>query len=552
MKEINKYTPKEGYLKSKDKKRGNSDVDGDNFCTELIHGAKDFGGTNFGFIVTEDSIYWGNNTSYLEWKMFIDRWIEDPMSGSGKKTSHWGTGTSKEASFKDGIPEWQLAGDPVNDIYKIRIWEGVSDIPDEKFKSYNAVKTLLENGLVIKEYELTKEEYMSYVPKDFDFEPTHLNKIRRFSNSLETYDSKKLIDNIDLTTIFSSGQLHDKDNTVWVKVLNSPKKYSKQSYLPVIGNDNTLVNKLNQLPILDTLKVNGATIEVRVGKRPKPDDIDTSNYNTFEYLKKQLKWPVFPIVSHIDSRGTRPIVMWTNNDDVVLPVYECWKMMKKYLPPSMLKKEDSVRDKCQDNICILKVVEPGDLEFNTIKTSKPFTDMLEISCNAFAKVVEKNPDLHYCSDKEASRVKLYIDHLVNSGSYRPGLIVSLRKLTDNNLTEDDLDDIVNHEDEEDYAKRNLDWLISPTDILDHMIHLEFSLKKQDYKHEDQVFRKVGYDIAPYHAWVCKEIDTSKLKKLMDDLKKRPPHPSVEKIWLVENDDFRKGNTKEFILLWERK
>ena len=75
---------------------------------------------------------------------------------------------------------------------------------------------------------------------------------------------------------------------------------------------------------------------------------------------------------------------------------------------------------------------------------------------------------------------------------------------------------------------------------------------KDVKHEDQVFRKVGYDIAPYHAWVCKEIDTSKLKKLMDDLKKRPPHPSVEKIWLVENDDFRKGNTKEFILLWERK
>ena len=86
---------------------------------------------------------------------------------------------------------------------------------------------------------------MSYVPEDFDFEPTHLNKIRRFTNSLEKYNPTELINSIDLTTIFSSGQLHDKDNTVWVKVLNSPKKYSRKRYLPIIGNDNTLVNKLN-------------------------------------------------------------------------------------------------------------------------------------------------------------------------------------------------------------------------------------------------------------------------------------------------------------------
>ena len=144
--------------------------------------------------------------------------------------------------------------------------------------------------------------------------------------------------------------------------------------------------------------------------------------------------------------------------------------------------------------------------------------------------------------------------MVIGGSYRSGLVVSIRELSDRKLSEDDLDIKENHELEQSHKKRNLDWLISPNEKLNPIIHLEFSLKGEDYKHEDQFFRKVGYELAPYHVWVLGSFDStdSKRKYLIKDLEKRPPNNNVEKIWVVQVDDFKKGNTKEFKLLWEKK
>ena len=97
-------------------------------------------------------------------------------------------------------------------------------------------------------------------------------------------------------------------------------------------------------------------------------------------------------------------------------------------------------------------------------------------------------------------------------------------------------------------------MISPNKSKNAILHLEFSLKGEDYKHEDQFFRKVGYDLAPYHVWVLGDFEStnSKRKHLMEDLKDRQPNSNVEKVWVVQVEDLMKGNTKNFKLLWERK
>lgn len=535
----NMYKPHEDYLRDKESNRGfNSIIDGKNFCDEPIHGSRDYGGTKFGFMVETNFIGWGNDTRFFSWNDFESRWIRNQLSGTavGKVTSYWCVGTSNLTSFSDGVPDYLLIYDDINEKYYKRVWEYGVDIPQSEFKRKTGIRELSKGDLVIQEYELTEEEYMELIPEEYDFVPTFYFQIRRYVDSQQNYDATKLVNSMDFTLLFNGGRLYEHDHTIWVKIEDGKRVYGKQRYLPALTTTEPRrpVRKIDQLPILKTIQYKGATINIRVMRRLRGDDINPSDYNELIQLTGSSLYPFSGIL-----KGMNPFNIWVDKNKTILSRYDAWKSM------------GTGRELTQNTICIFEVVEDGELEFPTIKSSLPTNDMVEWGCEQHIEIVKSHKELHYHSTKnEDARVVMMKNEIINGGKHRGDLIESICHLTDDELSRKDLLDDDNHELTENYLKRNWDWLISNID--GKILHSEWMLKQEDWNHIDQFFYKVGKDICPYHVLVVGDFASSsgKRKDLKEQLHERPPKHTT-RIWMVGTDDFMNGNTNNFKILWEK-
>jgi len=546
MKITNSFKPHDDYLIDREASRGfSSEITGKNFCDEPIHGARDYGGTMFGFIVKADYMGFANDTRFFVWPDFKDRWVRTSISGTanGNVTSYWSLGTSILTSFSDGVPEYMLVYDDINCKYFKRVWEYGVDIPQNEFERKTAIKRLSDGELVIKEYEITEEEYTELVPDDYDFLPTFYFQIRRFSDSQSSdYDATQLINNIDFTLLFNAGRLYENENSIWVKIGDGKRVYARQRYFPALSNSDPKrpVSRLNQLPILATKDFLGTTINIRVFKRLRNEDIDPSN---FKEMRKMVGNDSYPFTA-IGLRGKNPLDIWVDSNKTILSRYDPWKEMT------------GNKKITQDTVCIFEVVDDlkdsGKLEFPTIKSSKPTAEMVTWGAEQHLEIVQNHKELHYYSTKnEDARVVMLKNEIVNGGKHRGNLIESICYLTDDKLTRKDLIEDDNHELTENYLKRNWDWLISNDD--GKQLHNEFMVKTEDWDHIDQFFYKIGKNICPYHTLVVGDFASSagKRKDIREQLRERPPK-HAKKLWMCSVDDFMKGNISKFKLLWEKK
>ncbi len=552
----------EGYLESKDLFRGfTENINGKNFCDEMIHGTRDYGGSRFGFLATDEFLCWGNDTAFFEWKSFLQRWVGSPMSGDHRvaNTTYWGVGTSFLTCFAFGVPDFMLVYDSANDKYLMRRWEYEVEIKDEDFFGKQVIKKLSKGKLVIQEYELSREEYLEVAPQDFDFIPNFYFQIRKFINVdvEKEFNGNDLVNSIDLTTLFNSGNLHQRYNYVWVKIGDSKKYYSRQRYLPIIGEDNQPVKSLNQVPVYKTIdnipSYPGLKINVRIGKRPCDKDFDRTNYELFQQLKNRNNIEVYPLSGVI--RGDAPLHLWVDDNLSILPRYNAWRLMKKELGILSIPKNWT-----RNTICIFEVVEFGEsFEFNAIKSTLPRKDIVDAMCVEHVNVVEQNTDLHYdVATAEDTRVQMYINNLVDGGKYKGNVMESISHLTDDELSRKEIRNEDNHEQNEKHNKREWDWLIFD-DNGRCILHQEWMLNKEDWDHVDQLFNKTGRTIggkcAPYHVLVVGEFagTASKRKDMRKHYADRTDElneKGIKKIWILADNDFKSGNTNKFKLIWE--
>jgi len=539
--EIKEYKLDERYLENfRTVRANNALIDGKNFCDESIHGTRDFGGTKYGCYITDDFISWGNDSNFLAFQTFKDRWLNNPKSGTGEKSSMWGVGTSKKTSYADGAPDFQLVHDVINNKYYQRVWDYEIQIPDNEFtrKSFN----MLSDGSVkIIQYEITEQEYINLVPDVYEFKPTFYFQIRRFTNSVKNYEPNELIFSIEITLMFNSGRLFENPNNVWVKVNNGEKFYAVQKYLPGLSKDlKEPIKRITQISKYKTDNLMDSTIDIHILKRLTSKDIDRTGYE--EWSRKVPNINKLAI-SRL-TRGTRPLVIITDGQDTIMPRYEGWRGLSKLTPH---------REIIQNCIMVCRVRELGDLEFEEVKSSKPGDDIVNWSWKTFGEIVSQNDELKYFSGKtEDARVDLLKEKLINNEPEAGNMINSFGFLTDNKLTRGDLVDDMNHSIRPNLLKRNWDWLIKNKDG-NQILHCEWWSGPEDIEHCDQFFRKVGKDICPYHVFVVGNFNSNAGKKndLITDLQDRPSK-HAKKIWLIQDKDFMDGNINGFKLLWEIK
>jgi hypothetical protein len=520
----------------------NALINGKNFCDESIHGTRDFGGSKYGFYVTDKFISWGNDSDFLAWKTFVARWLCSPKSGTGEKSSMWGVGTSVKISYGDGAPDFQLAWDVINDVYVKRVWEYEIKIPDDEFTKHSFNK-LSEGTVKVIEYKITKQEYLDLIPDTYDFIPTFYNQIRRFSNSGKVYKPNHLIRSSELTLMFNSGRLFENPNTVWVQVNDGVKFYAVQKYLPGLTKDlREPIKRITQIPKYKTVNFMGATIDIHILKRLTHKDIDKTEYEDWSSrVPSSNKLAMSSL-----CRGAAPLVIITDDEDTIMPRFQGWKDITEYIGGDK-------RFLIQNCIMVCRVREMGELEFEEVKSSKPGDDMVEWSWKTFGEIVSQNNELHFIGGKtEDARVDLLLEKLVTNEPEAGNMINSFGYLSDNILTRGELVIEKNHSVRFKHMRREWDWILKNKDG-DPILHCEWMMGPEDIKHCDAFFRKVGKDICPFHALVVGNFHSNKGNKndLIYDLRERESK-YAKKIWIVQDKDFMSGNISNFNILWERK
>lgn len=533
------------YLMERVRISGEGQLFAEKHGDEIAHNAVDNGADKLSMVITKNTIFYGNNSDFCDWKTYKDRFVKSPAIGpETNSTSYYGSGGSTIWGNIDGSYNYTIHVDKGDYPYKffLRQWKYKNSCLDENYTRAEGNNVLFSDGGSVVEYEIDYNTYLKMaMVEELGFEPTFMVMVRRFTDSERTYSARTIIKNINNTLIFKSHLL-----AVTVRVENKSNRGltadSKQLWFPFVvvdkGGNFRLPRSLKDLPKFKSLKTitycNG-TFEMYIFKK-----VTRLELEKHEFLQKETS--DFKDVFKTDdvSRGSNGIHLVIDRNNTLLQSYDSQTVGNMKWPVGFDK------DDMNNNIVIIKHID-GKHQFPTIKSAKPGRKFMETMVQAHIVELEKQPHLKHKKVKiENIEVARCITQLTTNGPERPGLVYSLDYLTEKNVDTDIFTNKDCHEEPDKYIEdRECDWVISKTPCgNDYILNLEFARGTEDWDHVDGLVSRIAGDIADYHVYVVDEFSTGvKYRKRLQEYCKNIDLKS--KVWLVRQKDLREGRVEKF-------
>jgi hypothetical protein len=526
---------------------GESEMTEDKIATEIAHNTLDYGGNILSMIIN-GRIFYGNNSDFLPYKKYEERFIFSPIIGHiANSTSYYGSGGSTIVPNFDGSIDYTIHVDKLNQKYYLRKWNHINECDDDKYTESNGNNILFSGGCNIVEYELTIEDYKRLAKvEELKFEPTFFVMIRRFTDSHRVYSPSKIGKSVNVTMIQKADKLDFK-----VRVDSEDRRgawyNSRQLFFPYVkplGKTFIPISNIDELPPMESFKegiveYEGAKFKVRIFKKTGPENYD--EYQALLDSTDDMK-DILPASKKQGgpARGSNGIHYVFDMDGKLLQSYDSQTLPKNVYGTGFK------RDWMNNNVVVIQHIE-GEFKFPTVKSGKPKIKFTERMVKAHIQELEHRPELKHSQKKiENSQIDGWIQQMIEGGKYQSGLIRSYRHITEKKLDESELTNSEHHESpDKKYMDRECDWLISKEPLSDdYMVSSEFARGNEDWEHIDSIVSRTSGEMADYIVYVVEEFsNTKKYRQRLTEYCNNSK--SKSSVWCVQLQDLLDGNVNSF-------
>lgn len=526
---------------------GESEMTEDKIATEIAHNTLDYGGNILSMIIN-GRIFYGNNSDFLPYTKYEERFIFSPIIGHiANSTSYYGSGGSTIVPNFDGSIDYTIHVDKLNQKYYLRKWNHINECDKDKYTESNGNNILFSGGCNIVEYELNSEDYKRLAKvEELGFEPTFFVMIRRFTDSHRVYSPSNIVKSVNVTMIQKADKLNFK-----VRVDSESRKgtwyNSRQLFFPYVkplGKTFIPISNIEDLPLMESFKegiveYENAKFKVRIFKKTGEENYD--EYQALLDSTDEMK-DILPASKKQGgpARGSNGIHYVFDMDGKLLQSYD-----SQTLPKSVYGKGFK-RDWMNNNVVVIQHIE-GEFKFPTVKSGKPKIKFTERMVKAHIQELEHRPELKHSQKKiENSQIDGWIQQMIQGGKYQSGLIRSYRHITENKLDEKELTNSEYHESpDKKYMDRECDWLISKEPLSDeYMVSSEFARGNEDWEHIDSITARTSGEMADYVVYVVDEFsNTKKYRQRLTEYCNNSK--SKSSVWCIQLPDLLNGNVNNF-------
>jgi len=515
--------------------KGDTNIDiSSTYLDEIAHNTKDHNGTELGVILNESHIRYGNNGNPLSWETLNKKFINYTFPKTdNSRTGFWGVGGSKVFVYKHGIPEYQCSIE--NDKYLLREWDYGNIDNDVTFNYLDKLEIV-----TIHEYEIDIDAYkeLTFTNEFKNGIPSFFISIKRWKdcNLKLEHEPENIMDSLNAAFM----NVHNFNAWFLFKNVKYETKHILYPTLVDVKQGKTVIGKKVPMHYSDLEKI-GSNVELIPNSGVK---MDIYYYKLLNEKKDGIEWTQL-------MNCTKPEYLLKKNPKHWRPQNPKWIFINKHgiqLVHKEVHKEVGMDEAYYTNLIFVEKI--GDLQYSTIKTSDIDPD-LTAACTLYHKQLIQNDKSKQYSSSKGEDIK--VDDIVNnltgdtSTILNATLLTSFRKLSNNELTDQELVDESNYSVRQNYLGREFDLVISNTNG-ENIIHCEFMNGSEDTEHVDGALTRGIAGVAKYNIIVVDEFkrNTTKrnfAKKVLENTKLNP-----ETFWIVKYKDLVNGNTKGFLKL----
>lgn len=498
---------------------GQTGIHGSNCANESAHNAYSKGAAEFGLINSTEQIGVGNNGKPIDWESFIQHFVysRNSIGNRDNESGYWGVGGSKIFPIRFGVHDY-VATKINNKYYKYDyIWDGFDKYSN--FTGKDAANTL--KSLYVECIEVNYDEYRELVfAESFQNEPTFFFNIRKYSdfNNI-TFSSSKILNNLNNT-------FHASRNSVKYFVEHNGKKvWGKRGYFPTTRNDEVIQNIEDLELVAKDIEIDGAKFDVYHYKYETPE------YTTTAAFKISYKTDAYKnVFKPLSSKASG---VWNHFFD---------KNRLHLTSVSLGKKLNSVKYNYSN--CVF-LQTGGSFKFATVKSLTIDEELYIRTAQIHKDYIDNNTHKQHKGNKgENNKVLECLDIILSNSQGSGNIISSIQFLSDGNLIQDDIEEVLNHLNFKPIKSREHDWAIKKLNSNKYILNLEFMNNEADWKHIDKLNFTLDEDGIPYHALIVDSYSKNKEKiEAFRQVLQNKNVPHLKKVWVITLEDFMKFDKK---------